>query len=130
MVAIMVGPLGLILVLLLWIIPQSIVGVGLMGLVLLGTYIILLLVVNNGFILQWGIFPVVSSDQNCTITFPVACNNTNYSVAMCREHVNSEDNVSWKWFGIWSKTMTQWSGRTREYPTRVGCKDRFIMICF
>ena len=73
---------------------------------------------------------MVSSDQDCTVTFPVACNNTDYSVAMCRENCNAAVDVTWYWFGIWNKTKTQWGGRAREYPTRVGCMDRYIMICF
>ena len=57
------GPLGLILVLLLQIILQSSVGVGLMGLVILGTYTILLLVVNSGFLVQFGAGATIPGSQ-------------------------------------------------------------------
>lgn len=73
---------------------------------------------------------MVSSDQNCTVTFPIAYNNTNYAVAMCRENCNATVDVTWYWFGIWNKTKTQWDGRAREYGNRIGYRDRYISIGF
>lgn len=78
----MVGPLGLILSLLLKIILQSLVWVGLMGLVLLGTYIILLLVVNNGLLINFG-SANISGEYTCSAVYSLSFITTPISVMGC-----------------------------------------------
>lgn len=82
----MVDPLGLILVLELKIILQSIVVVGLLGLVILGAYIILLLVFNS-IILQFSSIVPRTSERK-SIVFPLSY--TTHVAAFSCPHYNTD----------------------------------------